>query len=439
MFVFAHVPSSWGLRGCTYGATNPLAAVNGTGETLIAWQEVTSGASEYEEEKVCDSAVAPVAVGSPQTGFTDMGPLSAPGRMSAPTGAILDDAGSGWVIGVHNAVTGENKYGLDWGWTGAWLAFRPAGARFRSAVKLPGRGLLADPPLVAGNRAGAALFAWDTVRGSYVAWGTPSGTITTPRFFGHRFRVAGIGVNERGQALIIGHYTTRESLEDATSIVAITGQAYGAFSTPRAIATEPRNARGRVTSLFERPLVGIGPTGSAVIVWETWRELPRESPGPGLLVYRYADGHFTRPRQIPKEFLDLGIATTEATVDADGRALIVHDSEHSWREVAVMPGGRLGPEWSLPESFYEPSLAGNELGQTVIGKSEIGKKRSITAILGDTSGAPTTSQTFALPHEVSGGFTMTIDRQGDATAIWIEKSQQGTTVVHRHRNFRFPE
>lgn len=430
MLALVHAATSWALRGCEYGVRDPLAASGGAGETLVAWTEVTSDAAEGDEAEVCDSSVTQAAVGSPETGFTDMGTLSAPDLMSAPTGAVVNEAGSAWVIGVHNAVVGANKYGLDWAWTSAWLAFRPPGGGFREPIKLPTRGQLVDAPLVASNRAGVALFAWDTARGTYLAWGTPSGAVTAPRFVGHRFRVAGIGVSERGEALAVGYYITRASPDEATAIVSLVGPAYGAFSTPRAIATESRNARGRVVGRFERPLVAIGATGSAVIVWETWRELPRESLGPSRLIYRYADGRFTRPRKLPKKFLNLGVGAPAATVDAAGRALIVRDSEQGWREVAVMPGGRIGLERRLAAAVYnEPRLAGNELGETAIGESGIGSELGIRTIFGDTSGGPETSQTFAIAHKVVGAPAMTIDRQGDVTAIWVEEPQRGTSVL----------
>ncbi len=70
-----------------------------------------------------DSAVTPVAVGSPGKGFEDLGPLTAPDRMSQPTGVALDEAGDGWVIGVHNQKTGENRYTGVWEWTSAWVTF----------------------------------------------------------------------------------------------------------------------------------------------------------------------------------------------------------------------------------------------------------------------------------------------------------------------------
>jgi hypothetical protein len=46
---------------------------------LVSWREVTSGAHEWEEEKVCGSEVTPVVVGSPENGFEYLGPVSGPG------------------------------------------------------------------------------------------------------------------------------------------------------------------------------------------------------------------------------------------------------------------------------------------------------------------------------------------------------------------------
>jgi hypothetical protein len=97
------VPLSWGLGGCEYGGSGPLVTSNGAGEVLMAWTEVRSGAPEYEEGKVCSSAVTPVAVGSPAGGFDYLGPVSGPSEMSYPLGVAMDEAGDGWVIGDHTA------------------------------------------------------------------------------------------------------------------------------------------------------------------------------------------------------------------------------------------------------------------------------------------------------------------------------------------------
>jgi hypothetical protein len=424
-----HASASW---GCAFGGLYPLAAVDGAGEMLVAWQETTSGAPEEDGEEVCGSEVTPVAVGSPATGFEDLGPLTGPGGMSRPTGVVLDEAGDGWVIGVHNGMIGATRYGGIWQWTSAWVAFRPAGGRFQPAVKLPSKGLLEEPPMVAGNKAGVTLFAWSTDRGTYLAWGDPDGKVTAPRFFGRSLNVTGIGVNEQGEAFVVGYDVSRPPSHKAKSIVFITGRAYGAFSPPRVIAAEPRNHRGQVTTEFGRPLAAVGPTGAAVIIWETWRQFPRHpqrnSPGPSLLVYREADGHVTSPRRIQKKFLSLNLGPTFATVDAAGRALLVHKvGTFTWREVVVMPGGQLGPERLVPEGLGEPSLAGNEGGETVIGM--VAKRKSLLFLVGDTSGVLPVSETFATPYETTAEPIVTIDGRGEATAVWIEMPQKKVSVV----------
>lgn len=395
------------------------------GEMLVAWTEVTSGAPEWEEQKVCGSAVTRVAVGSPQAGFEDLGAVSGPVGMSIPTGVAIDEAGAGWVIGTHNAPTWATRYGLEWEWTSAWVAFRPPSTHFQPAFKLPSKGIVTELPKVAEDAAGVTLFAWDTERGAYLAWGEPNGTVTRPRFFAHHLRVSEIGVNDQGDALVIGYYGLPRS-ETATSIVAITAPAYGMFSRPHLIAAEPRAARGRVRTEFKAPFAAVGPTGAAVIIWETWREIPKAAEGPSLLVYREADGRYTRRRSIAKEFLNLRSIPAQATIDAAGGALILRPTDHGWREVTVMPGGRLGRERQVPEGNIDPVLAGNEHGETVIA---VGQSHSILALSGNTLGALPTSLTIPAPDENSPAPVVAIDGHGHATAIWMESPGHGVTLV----------
>jgi hypothetical protein len=327
------------------------------------------------------------------------------------------------VIGEHNGVTGTSQYGLDWEATSAWVAFRPPGGGLRRAVKLPSRGVLPGEPRVAENNAGVTLFTWETERGAYLAWGDPEGRISRPSFISHGLKVAAIGVDEHGEALVIGYYWDKAT-GHTSSIVAVTARAYGAFSRPRVIAAEPRDARGKVTSEFKEPVAAVGPTGAAVIIWETWQ--PRDAEGPGLLVYRYADGRFTHPQRIAKDFLEV-YGILPATVDAAGRALILHETGYQrWREVTVMPGGRLGPERTLPKGEFDPMLAGNERGETVIG---LGEHNSMLFVFGDAFGDPPVSETIATPNQTWGA-VVTIDGTGQATAVWIERPKEAVTLVN---------
>jgi hypothetical protein len=416
-------PASSAWASCGRGASGPLAATNARGEILTAWEDAPRG------EQACFDAVAAAAVGSPEVGFTDLGMVSTPGRSSFPKDVFLDDPGNGWVIGINNAVVGAGKYTPELATTGVWVAFRPAGGRFQAPIELPWSGTGGEPVLVTGNQAGVTLLAWSTTRGSYLAWGSPAGTVSAPRFVGHGFQLANVGVDDRGRALVIGYYPSRSNPGGATSIVAITGQAYGAFSRARVVATQPRNAHGRAISLFERPLAAIGPTGDAIIVWETWRKVPHESPGPSLLVYRDANSHFTKPRPLAKKFLDLGIETPAATVDAAGRALIVRDSDNGWQEVAIAPGGHVGPEHPLQfGADSSVALAGNELGQTLISATNI-PARVIHTMLGNTLGTGGAFEFFDSLEVVSGEVIPTLDSEGRATVIWVAGPYSENDVI----------
>jgi hypothetical protein len=424
VLVLVRASVGWGMRACSYGGSEPLAVVNGGGEMLVAWTEVTSGAHEWEEEKVCGSRVAPVAVGSPEKGFKYLGPVSEPSGMSYPTGVAIDAAGDGWVVGSHGAVTGSSQYGLDWAATSAWVAFRPAGGGLRRAVKLPSRGVLSGEPRVAENSAGVTLFVWGTERGAYLAWGDPEGRISRPSFIGHGLKVAAIGVDEHGEALVIGYYIRHPRLENAvSSIVSVTAHAYGAFSRPRVIVAESHDARGQVTTEFEEPVATVGPTGAAVVIWDTWQQL---TYGPSRIIYRYPDGRFTHPQRIAKHFLGSG-ETFPATIDAAGRALILHEAGRGLREVTVMPSGRLGAERTLPKVRVDPALAGNERGETVIG---FGEHNELLSLFGDTLGAAPTSELFQTPDSISGGPAVTIDASGQAAAVWMEKPTEAVTLVN---------
>jgi hypothetical protein len=397
---------------------------------LIAWTEVTSGAPELEEEKVCGSSVTPVVAGSPEGRFESLGNVSGPSGMSAPQGVAIDQAGAGWVIGVHNGITGANHYGLEWEWTSAWAAFRPAGESLQSAIKLPAKGVMFEKPRVAENASGVALLAWSTERGTYLAWGDPDGKITPPQFLA-QLHVVAIGVDEHGAAHAIGYYGSPKAFV-TKSIVAVSAGQYSVFARPHVIAVEPHRVHGKAAVSFGRPFAVFGPTGAAVIVWESLYSVPPpEAPaGPGLLVERQADGHFTPPRSLSKEFLGYELKTDPAfaTVDAAGQTLIVHEVNGSWHELDTLASGRPSAERVLPAVEVDPlGLAGNELGETAI---VIGQRNRIVALLGGSFGAPPTTQTIPTPNEDSPAPVVTIDGDGHATAVWIEKPQENITLVN---------
>jgi hypothetical protein len=130
MAVVAPVSGGYVRFSCGgHGISSPLAATNGQGETLLVWQYGRESAGGF-----CESTVADAAVGSIGTGFTGLGTISAPGELSYATGVSLDGAGDGWVVGLHEAYAGSNKYGPDFEPSGVWAAFRPAGAGFQVPV-----------------------------------------------------------------------------------------------------------------------------------------------------------------------------------------------------------------------------------------------------------------------------------------------------------------
>lgn len=286
---------------------------------------------------------------------------------------------------------------------------------------LPGNDwLVGSPagPLVAGNQAGTVLLAWSTERGTYLAWGSPSGAISTPQYFGRGFRISAAGVDNAGRALVVGSYTGRRPHEAVTSIGVITGQAFGPFSGPRIIAAVRRNRRGKATQRFEEPFAAIGQDGDAIIIWETWRNPPHESRGPDLLVYRSAGGRFTRPRRYPKlELEQLHTGTPpSAIVDRSGHAVLLHHAENGWREAAIAPGGRLVSDRRLGLYSYSLEVIGNENGELAIVGTGPNDARKITAIHGSTAGSLSAVETFTTTGQIYPerfAATMSPQRDGD--------------------------
>jgi len=381
---------------------------------LVAWQD--TGSTGYE---FCGNAFTYAAIGSTQSGFADVGAVSAAGTVSYPTDVSLDGAGDGWIVGVHQVPRVE-KYGYTYKNVGTWFAFRPAGGSFRAPVELPIKGPTEQSSaFVAGNQAGRTVLAWSTERGTYLAWGTPTGGISAPTFFGRGFQVSGLGVDESGRALIVGYYRGRLGAT-STEIAAVTAGVSGVFSRPHALAVRQRDQRRHLVGFLSLPVVGIGPLGNAVIGWGTsWLSQRAEypNPGPSLLLYRQADGHFDRAIRLPKVNLESAAA---ASVDGAGRGIIVLVTEQGLREISVAPGGRTGPEHHLQGSL-SPSVASNALGQTVIawryGPSPI------DIVLGNTRGINGPLQTIVTPNNE---ILATIDAHGVATVLWIP---EGASVL----------
>ncbi len=409
-----------------HGISSPLAATNGLGETLLVWQYGRQSAGGF-----CESTVADAAVGSASAGFASLGAISELSKLSYATGVSLDGAGDGWVIGLNEAYAGSNKYGPDFEKSGAWAAFRPAGAGFRAPIELPIKGPVQETEAwVAGNRAGRTLLAWSNYRGAYFAFGTSTGVISKPTFIGGGFRIAGLGVDESGRALVVGYYYAKNA-DQVVRIAAVTVGASGSFSRPHVLIQRPRNARKGLIGYFEPPLVAIGPHGNAVIALEsTWKN-PRaeyEFSGPNLLIYRRANGRFDKSVHLPGGLL---ASEDAAAVDAAGRAIIVSPTPNSLQEIAVSPDDRVGRQhrlWSYVER--NPEVTSNARGQAVIAWAN---GEPIEVVLGNTHGANGGLHTVA-PSSLLGvsdwGVIATMNPQGTATVFWVEEPKKEESILY---------
>lgn len=406
---------------CEKRIVGPLATVNARGEMLVAWQDTEN--SGYE---LCGSAVADAAIGSTESGFTNMGTVSVAGTLSYPTSMALDGAGNGWIVGVHQ-VAESGKYGPTYKNVGAWFAYRPAGGSFQSPVELPTGGIKTQSSaFVAGNQAGRTVLAWSTERGTYLAWGTPTGSISAPTFIGRGFQVSGLSVDESGRALVVGCYYSEGLAVRPIEIAAVSSDASGSFSRPHVLAVRRQNRRKHLIGFPGLPVVGIGPNGNAIVAWEIdWlkQHTAYEYAGLSQSIYRQADGHFDKPVRLPKGFVQRVKATT---VDTAGRAIIVLSARRGLREATVTPGGHVGSERHL-EGSLNPSVADNALGQVVIVWEEGGS--SIGVVLGNTQGINGARQILAIPHNQ---VLATMDARGIATVLWVaEESPRETTLNAR--------
>jgi hypothetical protein len=413
---------------CPNGAQSPVAAANADGATLIAWQDT------QKESEACFRSVAVAAIGSASGGLAPLGPITAGerGELSQPTGAFLDRDGDGWVVG-ENAVPIPVKY---YGWSlrtsGAWYAYRPTGGRFRHPVALPDWSFQA--PLLAGDQAGATVIAWNTSRGADLAWGTPAGGLTKPVSYGRGLSIVGVGVDESGRALIVGYYSDPRANRTATEIVVITGR-HGRFSRPRVIATRPRDIRRGFLGFLGIPVMAAGPDGQAVIAWASSFHPEELARGWDTIVYRHADGDFSKPARFASGFLQERGPEEEpnkGVVDGTGRALIISAGERGLWEVAVAANGRASPPRRIlsPAADY-PLISANALGATSIlveeGRDEdpVGP---IEVLLGNTSGANRAPETIPLSEETRSREPLTImSPDGIATVIWAIEPQWSQT------------
>lgn len=393
----------------------------------MVWQD-----GQRSEGGYCESAVADAAVGSTNAGFAGLGTISAPNELSYATGVSLDGADDGWVIGLHEVYAGSNKYGADFEKSGVWAAFRPAGGGFRAPVELPIKGGATQETeaWVAGNQAGKTLLGWSTDTGAYLAYGTSTGVISKPTFIGGGFHIAGLGVDESGQGIVVGYYYARER-DEVVPIAVVTTGASGSFSRPHVLAHLLRNARKRLIGYYEPPLVAIGPRGNAVIAWETtWenRHAEDEFSGPNLLIYRQASGRFDKPVRLPGGFLE---SEDVAAVDAAGRAIIVSPTTNYLQEIAVSPNDRVGRPNRLWGYVGYPEVASNAQGQAVVAWG--GSIPFVYGVLGNTRGKDGKPQTITSSPSLGDTIsqvTPTMSPQGVATVFWVERPKKEETILY---------
>jgi hypothetical protein len=296
-------------------------------------------------------------------------------------------------------------------------------------VKLPSapKQVIEQAPKVAENKNGVTLFAWGTNQGAYLAWGDPEGRISKPQYYGHHLYVSAIGVDEHGNALIIGYYGNPRS-EVAYSIVDMTGPAYGVLSQPHTIARQPRAVTHRAPVEFNKPIAAIAPSGCAVIVWNTFRAISLTKPiEQAKIITRNAAGHYTRPHTTNNELLEEAGKRREVplVIDRDGRALFLAERDVRAWELPISSEGRLGRSRQLP-SGAEPSLTDNESGETVIG---IAQEASMLFLFGNTTGSRPRSLRIAVSKQLSSEPAVTINDHDEALAVWIEKPTENITVV----------
>lgn len=425
LLVLAAPASGYSRSPCESGVSYPVAASNDAGETLVAWQQARG-----EERGLCFASAAMAAVGSAKGGFPTTSTVSAPGDLSFPTGAFIDDDGDAWVVGVdEHEVPGGHKYEVPYDRAGAWVTFRPAGGDFRAPVQLPTGRAPVDSVLIAGDRSGATLLAWSSERGTYIAWGTATGTISRTTFIGKDFTVSSVGVDERGEALIVGYYPDPR-LEGADSIAVLSSLAFGRLSRPHIVA---RRGRYRTLGL---PVLAVGPNGSAIIAWEAPNtpEFGSPSPTPDMLIYRTAKGRFNKPIRFADNFLHFpGRATFPhsneavepelAAVDSAGRAVIVTDTEHGVEEMLITSHGRADRRRRVGGTIDDdPALASNTAGLTTIAWPE-GSNGTIDVVSGNIRGTKRQLQNITAREAISSEPVVPVmNAEGGATVVWIEKA-----------------
>ncbi len=419
------------LEECGPGLSSPLAAVNGAGETLVAWQNVYGYSGEF-----CTAASAEATVGSMSEGFSAAGVVSPSGQKSFPTGAFLDEAGDGWVIGMNETLAPNNsKYNLiEYDNPGVWYAFRRTGGGFQAPVLLPTGNSHAANATVAGNRYGETVLTWNTERGSYVAVGSPAGTISKPRFYGNEFQITTAAIDEHGRVLVVGYYPSRRYVDTAIAIDVITGSATGVLFRPRVVVRPRTRVKRGFRERVSTPLAAIGPDGNAIIAWETAIEAVTslyEIRGPTLMLYRGANGQLTKARPLPRDFtVEHEVNGDVATMDGTGRAsILAGTARRGLVDLDIASGGRVGSCHRVgPSGATFPRMSGNAAGQTVAVWSD--GSSSINYVSGDTRGTYGHLHTIAVPGKLRYELATVIDPDGNATAVWITEEPKGRSTIN---------
>lgn len=393
---------------CFSGTYGPHLAGNAAGEKLVVWSE-HHGASEDEDR--CESEVTDAAIGSSGAGFTPIGTVSPGPGIYESRGAFIDEAGDAWVVGGHTSVVSVMKYGPVYGVVGAWVAYRPASGGAVTRVQLPIRGprSLVEPILIAGNAKGQVLLAWGTKGGTYLEWDS-GGQLSRPWFVGGEFTTTSIGVDEYGDALVVGYYFHL----GVSAIATVTLSPTGRPSKAHVIARRNRHRA------LEPPIAGVGPNGAAIIAWETPRHCGPGlgCPVPDMLVHGNVNDHLSAPKRFSTNFLHAELLSNDASigVDAAGRAVIIAKNYRE-REITIGANGAATSLRYLGGRHATGFALGvNAQGALVLGWTE---GSLLETELGTTTGQheePVAIQTSRYPEP----FSATINANGEATVGWRE-------------------
>lgn len=427
---------------CQPGASYPIAVSNNYGDSLVTWEQVELPV----KEGICEHATSRAAIISSNNGVIPLGTVPSGGDLSFSAGAYIDGVGDVWIVGLHGEV-GYGKYGANYGRYGPWLSFLPVGGVFRGPLELPTRHGRSESVVVAGNQHGHVLIAWGVSRGTYIAW-VDDGSLSRITYIDGDFHVAGMGVDEEGQAVVVGYYPGKQSYT-ASAIGVVTSTIHGNFSKPKIIARPPRRFfRGKRHGTLGLPVVGVGSSGDVFIAYEALWEEPRSGAeleeSTDMVVHRLAKGKFSIPKPFADGFLDLPIgpatypSNDEApeppsiTVDGAGRAAIVSSRHTTVEEIFFRSNGRPSHRVRLGRAPYaqEISIAGNADGRTIV--TWVNDQNTLTAVVGDTNGHHGHSRHIPTPRKTYSGDgpVSAVNGEGLASVSWIEGATFNDNIIN---------